>query len=138
MEFTEQKVLSSFVHRNDLMIDDTIESISDESVKMLDKLVTNPVKILWGVTDAPKSCCPSSLFSVFNIFIESIIKLSHLEASWDDSLCQKTISIRNVTMKSRFATFELMVSDKLMILRVIPSEKKLPSKYSFWWVKNLR
>ena len=46
MEFTEQKVLSSFVHRNDLMIDDTIESISDESVKMLDKLVTNPVKIL--------------------------------------------------------------------------------------------
>jgi len=46
MKFTEQKVLSSFVHRNDLMIDDTIESISDESVKMLDKLAMNPVKIL--------------------------------------------------------------------------------------------
>ena len=46
MEFTEQKVLSSFVHRNDLMIDDTIESISDESVKMLEKLAKNPVKIL--------------------------------------------------------------------------------------------
>jgi hypothetical protein len=46
MEFTEQKVLSSFVHRNDVMIDDTIESISEESVKMLDKLAMNPVKIL--------------------------------------------------------------------------------------------
>ena len=126
MEFTEQKVLSSFVRRNDIMIDDTIESISEESVKMLDKLAMNPVKILWGVTDAPKSCCPSPLFSVFNIFIESIIKLSHLEVSWDDSLCQKTISIRNVTMTSRFTTFELMVSDKLIILRVIPSGKNSP------------
>ena len=46
MDFTEQKVLSSFVHGNDLMIDDTIESISDESVKMLDKLAMIPVKIL--------------------------------------------------------------------------------------------
>ena len=46
MDFTEQKVLSSFVHRNDIMIDDTIESISDESVKMLDELAMNPVKIL--------------------------------------------------------------------------------------------
>ena len=46
MEFTEQKVLSSFVRRNDIMIDDTIESISEESVKMLDKLAMNPVKIL--------------------------------------------------------------------------------------------
>ena len=46
MEFTEQKVLSSFVHRNDLMIDETIESISEESVKMLYKLAMNPVKIL--------------------------------------------------------------------------------------------
>ena len=46
IEFTEQKVLSSFVHRNDVMIDDTIESISEESVKMLDKLAMNPVKIL--------------------------------------------------------------------------------------------
>ena len=64
MEFTEQKVLSSFVHRNDLMIDDTIESISDESVKMLDKLAMNPVKILLGVTDDPKSCCPSSIFCI--------------------------------------------------------------------------
>ena len=46
MEFTEQKVLSSFVHRNDVMIDDTIESISEESVKMFNKLAMNPVKIL--------------------------------------------------------------------------------------------
>ena len=46
MQFIEQKVLSSFVRRNDVMIDDTIESISEESVKMLDKLAMNPVKIL--------------------------------------------------------------------------------------------
>ena len=126
MEFTEQKVLSSFVRRNDVMIDVTIESVSEESVKMLDKLAMNPVKILWGVTDAPKSCCPSTLFSVFNIFIESIKKLSHLEASRDDSLCQKTIGIRNVTMTSSFTTFELIVSNKLNILKVIPSGKKPP------------
>lgn len=72
----------------------------------------------------PKSCSPSPLFSVFNIFIESIIKLSHLEASRDDSLCQKTISIRNVTMTSSFTTFELIVSNKLIIIKVIPSGKK--------------
>ena len=113
------------------MIDDTIESISEESVKLLDKLAMNPVKILWDVTDAPKSCCPSPLFSVFNIFIESIIKLSHLDVSWDDSLCQKTISIRNVTMTSRFTTFELMGSDKLIILRVIPSGKNSPLSILF-------
>ncbi|MEP6575196.1 MAG: hypothetical protein ABJB85_02055, partial [Nitrososphaerota archaeon] len=58
--------------------------------------------------------------------IESIIKLSHLEASRDDSLCQKTISIRNVTMTSSFTTFELIVSNKLNILKVIPSGKKPP------------
>jgi hypothetical protein len=46
MDFTEQKVLSSFVVRNDVMIADTIESISEESVKMLDKLAMIPVKIL--------------------------------------------------------------------------------------------
>jgi hypothetical protein len=46
MDFTEQKVLSSFVGRNDVMIADTIESISEESVKMLDKLAMIPVKIL--------------------------------------------------------------------------------------------
>jgi hypothetical protein len=46
MEFTEQKVLSSFVRRDDFMIDDSIESISEESVKMLDKLAMNPVTIL--------------------------------------------------------------------------------------------
>ena len=46
MEFTEQKVLSSFVRRNDVMIDVTIESVSEESVKMFDKLAMNPVKIL--------------------------------------------------------------------------------------------
>ena len=46
MDFTEQKVLSSFVRRNDVMIADTIESISEESVKMLDKLAMIPVKIL--------------------------------------------------------------------------------------------
>ncbi|MGB8160017.1 MAG: hypothetical protein WCE93_07715 [Nitrososphaeraceae archaeon] len=46
MEVTEQKVLSTFVHRNDVTIDDTIESISEGSVKMLDKLAMNPVKIL--------------------------------------------------------------------------------------------
>lgn len=87
MDFTEQKVLSSFLRRNDVMIDDTIESISKESVKMLDKLAMMiPVKIMWGVTDAPKSCYAYSLFSGFNIFRESIIKLSHLEASWNDSL----------------------------------------------------
>ena len=79
----------------------------------------------------PKSCSPSPLFSIFNIFIESIIKLSHLEASRDDSLCQKTISIRNVTMTSSFTTFELIVSNKLNILREIPSEKNLPSKVFF-------
>jgi hypothetical protein len=45
MDFTEQKVLSSFVGRNDVMIADTIESISEESVKMLDKLAMIPVKI---------------------------------------------------------------------------------------------
>ena len=125
MQFIEQKVLSSFVHRNDVMIDDTIESISEEFVRMLDSWQWTQQK-LWGVTDAPKSCCPSPLFSVFNIFIESIIKLSHLEASWDDSLCQKTISIRNVTMTSSFTTFELIVSNKLNILKVIPSGKKPP------------
>ena len=36
MQFIEQKVLSSFVRRNDVMIDDTIESISEEFVRMLD------------------------------------------------------------------------------------------------------
>ena len=118
------------------MVDDTIESISEESVKMLDKLAMNPVKILWGVTDAPKSCCPSTLFSVFNIFIESIIKLSHLEASRDDSLCQKKISIRNVTMTSRSTTFELMVSGKLIILAVIPSGKNFPLSILFSESKN--
>jgi hypothetical protein len=46
MQFTEQKVLSSFVRRNDVMIDDTIESISEEFVRMLDKLAINPAKIL--------------------------------------------------------------------------------------------
>ena len=46
MDFTEQKVLSSYVVRNDVMIADTIESISEESVKMLDKLAMIPVKIL--------------------------------------------------------------------------------------------
>ena len=29
------------------MIDFTIESVSEESVKMFDKLAMNPVKILW-------------------------------------------------------------------------------------------
>ena len=46
MEFTERKVLSSFVRRNDVMIDVTIESVSEESVKMFDKLAMNPAKIL--------------------------------------------------------------------------------------------
>jgi hypothetical protein len=123
MEFIEQKVSSSFVRRNDVMIDVTIESVSEESVKMFDKLAMNPVKILWGVTDDQRGVL-HPLFSVFNIFIESIIKLSHLEASRDDSLCQKTISIRNVTMTSRFTTFELIVSNKLIIIKVIPSGKK--------------
>jgi hypothetical protein len=49
MEFTEQKVSSSFVRRNDVMIDITIESVSEESVKKFDKLAMNPVEILWGV-----------------------------------------------------------------------------------------
>jgi len=75
MDFTEQKVLSSFVGRNDVMIADTIESISEESVKMLDKLAMIPVKILWGVTDAPKKLLSITLFSVFNTFIEPILKL---------------------------------------------------------------
>jgi hypothetical protein len=60
-----------------------------------------------------------------------IIKLSHPEASRDDSLSQKTISIGNVTMTSRFTTFESVISDKLILLRVIPSGKKFSSKYSF-------
>ncbi|MGB8164860.1 MAG: hypothetical protein WCF14_07595 [Nitrososphaeraceae archaeon] len=34
-------------------------------------------------------------------------------------------------MESRFTTFELMVSDKLIILRVIPSEKKSPLSILF-------
>ena len=46
MEFTEQKVLSSFVRRNDVMMDVTIESVSEEYVKMFDKLAMYPVKIL--------------------------------------------------------------------------------------------
>ena len=46
MEFTEQKVLSSFVRRNDVMMDVTIESVSEESVKMFNKMAMNPVKIL--------------------------------------------------------------------------------------------
>jgi hypothetical protein len=45
MQFTEQKVFS-FVRRNDVMIDDTIESISEDFVRMLDKLAINPAKIL--------------------------------------------------------------------------------------------
>jgi hypothetical protein len=69
--------------------------------------------------------------SVFNIFMELIIKLSHPEASRDDSLSQKTISIGNVTMTSRFTTFESVISDKLILLRVIPLGKKFSSKYSF-------
>lgn len=116
-------VSSSFVRRNDVMIDVTIESVSEESVKMFDKLAMNPVKILWGVTDDQRVVL-HPLFSVINIFIESIIKLSHLEALRVDSLCQKTISIRNVTMTSRFTTFELIVSNKLIIIKVIPSGKK--------------
>jgi hypothetical protein len=64
MDFTEQKVLSSFVGRNDVMIADTIESISEESVKMLDKLAMIPVKILVGVTDAPELLSIPSFFCI--------------------------------------------------------------------------
>jgi hypothetical protein len=126
MEFTEQKVSSSFVRRNDVMIDVTIESVSEESVKMFDKLAINPEKILWGATGDQK-VLPHPLFSLFNIFIESIIKLSRLEPSRDDSLCQKRISIRNVTITSRSTTFELIVCNKLIMIRVIPSRKKKSS-----------
>jgi hypothetical protein len=46
-EFTKQKVSFPFVRWNDVMIDFTIESVSEESVKLFDKLAMNPVKILW-------------------------------------------------------------------------------------------
>ncbi len=126
MEFTEQKVLSSFVRRNDVLIDVTIESVSEDSVKMFDKLAINPEKILWGVTGDQK-VLPHPLFSLFNIFIESIIKLSHLESTRSDSLCQKKISIRNVTITSQFTTFELIVCNKLIMIKIRPSRKKKSS-----------
>jgi hypothetical protein len=62
------------------MIDITIKLVSEESVKMFDKLAIKPLRILLGVTDDQRGF-PHPLFSVFNISIELIIKLSHLQGS---------------------------------------------------------
>ena len=62
------------------MIDVTIESVSEESVKMFDNLAINPLRILLGVTDDQRGVPQSSIFCIYyNYRVDN--RLSHLEAS---------------------------------------------------------
>ncbi len=119
-EFTDQKINSYFIRRDNSIIDVFIESIDEEYIKSFDLFVSNPgYNILWNKSiDYDKS-----MFKLFDCFIESINNFTLLEIADPYTLKGKKFGIRNVNITKNSAFIEFSIDDRLIIME-LNSRKK--------------
>jgi hypothetical protein len=123
MEFTDQKVTSQFVRINDYVVDVTVESVFGEFVRNFDKIASTPEsRVTWGVVkDADLAINP--LFSLLNLFINAVNKLTLLDPHNPDSLMRKKFGIRNANVIKNTIQLEFTIDGQLNIMELNASKK---------------
>jgi hypothetical protein len=123
MEFTDQKVTSQFVRINDYVVDVTVESVFGEFVRNFDKIASTPEsRVTWGVVkDADLVINP--LFSLLNLFINAVNRLTLLDPHNPDSLMRKKFAIRNANVIKNTIQLEFTIDGQLNIMELNASKK---------------
>jgi hypothetical protein len=124
IEFTEQKVTSKFVRFNEYAIEVILESVFAEFVKSFDNLSSSSEdKVKWAiVTDKYPNAEP--LFTLLNLFIDAVHKLTLLDPSNPESLIRKKFGVRNVNVTRHSTQLEFLIDSQLNIIALNPSRKK--------------
>jgi hypothetical protein len=123
MEFTDQKVTSQFVRINDYVVDVTVESVFGEFVRNFDEIASTPEsRVTWGVVkDADLVINP--LFSLLNLFINAVNRLTLLDPHNPDSLMRKKFAIRNANVIKNTIQLEFTIDGQLNIMELNASKK---------------
>ena len=123
MEFTDQKVTSQFVRINDYVVDVTVESVFGEFVRNFDKIASTPEsRVTWGIVkDADLVINP--LFSLLNLFINAVNRLTLLDPHNPDSLMRKKFAIRNANVIKNTIQLEFTIDGQLNIMELNASKK---------------
>ncbi len=121
-EFTDQKISSYFIRKENSIIDVFIESIDEEHIKVFDLFISNPkYNIRWDRSiDYDRS-----LFQLLDYFVESITNFTLLEITDPNTLKEKKIRIRNVSIKKNSAFIEFSIDDNLIIMELNFQKKKM-------------
>lgn len=126
IEFTDQKISSYFIRRNDFIIDVFIESIDKEHIKLFDLFISNPsYKVLWNTSVN----YDKSLFQLFDYFIDSINNLTLLESTNSNTLKEKKFGIRNVNITKNSSFIEFLIDENLIIME-LNQRKKIKNRCS--------
>lgn len=127
MEFTDQKVTSQFSRSKDHVIDVKMESVFGEYVKRFDSLASmTKSKVKWGIAiekDGEKKQ-PDPLFTLLNLFVDAVSRLTSLDPSSPDSLVNRRFGIRNASIARKSLHIEFLVDGQLNILELNPTKKR--------------
>jgi len=127
MEFTDQKVTSQFARSKDHVIDVKMESVFGEYVKRFDSLASmTKSKVKWGIAtekDGEKKQ-PDPLFTLLNLFVDAVSRLTSLDPSNPDSLVNRRFGIRNASIARKSMHLEFLIEGQLNILELNPGKKR--------------
>jgi hypothetical protein len=136
MEFTDQKVTSQFVRSKNHVIDVTMESVFGDFVKRFDSLASaTKSKVKWGVPKE-KEDKTDPLFTLLDLFIGAVVRLSSLDPASEDSLVGKRFGVRNASMARKALHIEFLVNGHLSILEINPEKKRQDDRAKLLFAKS--
>ena len=126
LAFTDQKVMSQ-VLRNGHLIDVTMESVFGEFVNTFDNLASaSQSKVRWAIGEKP-----DPLFTLLDLFIDAVCRLSALDSTSPNSLAGKWFGIRNAGLVRTSLHIEFLVDGRLNIIELNPAKRKKKAELLF-------
>jgi hypothetical protein len=100
-----------------------VESVFGEFVRNFDKIASTPEsRVTWGIVkDADLVINP--LFSLLNLFINAVNRLTLLDPHNPDSLMRKKFAIRNANVIKNTIQLEFTIDGQLNIMELNASKK---------------
>ena len=128
MEFTDQKVTAQFSRSKDHVVDVKMESVFGEYIKRFDSLASMTTsKVKWGIAPIEKDGQkkqPEPLFTLLNLFVDAVSRLTSLDSGSPDSLVGRRIGIRNASIARKSLHIEFLIDGQLSILELNPTKKR--------------